>query len=943
MLALSLTLLIPACALGDVTLRLEVPPPGIRGPNAAAERAVLTAFTAANPDVHIDPYVRLRMQGPRAEATLYMSMAGQSAPDALYVNGRSMQKYIQQGFLYPLDEYLTDEIRSDPLFQKLLPTFSRDGHVYALPARVAVHALLYRKDLFAEAGLDPDRPPTTWTELLEMSRRLTVPPRGQYGIVLPGGADAGWRFANFVWQAGGELVRPTETGWRLTLDEPPAVAALEFYRELRWGKWERDGKELQGCMRVDSTGQATQHVVEGRAAMTIVSTTGDVGRFISDPAIMGIAALPAGPAGAAAMLEGELWGINSTIASDRARRDAAWRYIRFVSSDDARRIQTRSYVESGAASSVPPDWFERFGYASELQSLPRAWVEFSRDLLKNGRLEPYAPGYDQVATDLLAQLDEVLYGEDANPRDVLRAITDRGNAAFFAATPPQVVARRRSIARGIAAVLGLIVLVVALAQIARRRARARRDAASAERTGLVASPHRLIRDRDSARAVARLAAIFLAPAMLTILIWDYYPLVRGAALAFIDYRVTGVSRFVGLDNFIAVFTQHSFWRALGQTFVYVTISLGIGFVLPIVLAILLSEIPRGRMMFRTLFYLPAVTSGVIVLSIWKVMYDGSPQGVFNRALSWTTSTTPGRILTLAIFALVWWAVVSLIVSALIDWITTRWQGPLAAAATKSRGIAGAAWGAGAMALLPIVPGVGDGVGALASAWTGDWNLSTPVAFIVQGALAGAGGVALTGMAAWGLHRDRAIQSAARLKVLAVTATAVVAVVLAWHLARLLTPSDRPYPWLQDPTGFWAMLWVIIPGIWAGMGPGCIIYLAALKSIPDELYEAADLDGAGPLQKAWHVTFQSLLPLVLINFVGAVIGTFHAMESVLVLTGGGPGTSTMTLGLDVFFNAFTHLNFGYATAEAWVMGSLLLGFTVYQLRTLREMSFKRAGS
>jgi ABC-type sugar transport system permease subunit len=52
---------------------------------------------------------------------------------------------------------------------------------------------------------------------------------------------------------------------------------------------------------------------------------------------------------------------------------------------------------------------------------------------------------------------------------------------------------------------------------------------------------------------------------------------------------------------------------------------------------------------------------------------------------------------------------------------------------------------------------------------------------------------------------------------------------------------------------------------------------------------------------------------------------------------------MTLGLDVFFNAFTHLNFGDATAEAWVMGRWLLGFTVYQLRTLREMSFKRAGS
>ncbi|MGB7160356.1 MAG: extracellular solute-binding protein [Tepidisphaeraceae bacterium] len=923
-----------------MTLRLEVPPAGIRGPNAAAERAVLTAFSQANPDIRIDPYVRLRMQGPRAEATLYMAMAGQSAPDALYVNARSMQKFIEQGFLCPLDEYLSDEIRADPLFQKLLPTFSRDGRVYAIPARVAAAALLYRKDLFADVGLDPERPPATWDELLAMSRRLTLPERGQYGIVLPGGADAGWRFTNFVWQAGGEMVRRTGTGWRLALDEPPAVAALKFYRELRWGTWQRDGKDLQGCMRVDSTGQSIQHVVEGRAAMTIISTTGDIGKFIPDPAIMGIAPLPAGPAGRAAMLEGEFWGINSMLASDAARRDAAWRYIRFVSSDEARRIQTRSYVESGAASSVPPDWFERFGYASELQSLPRAWVEFSRDLLKDGRLEPYAPGYDQVATDLLSQLDEVLYGEDAEPRQVLAAISDRGNAAFFAATPPQVVSRRRTVARGVASALA-----IAAAAIVVWRIRGRRGTKEREHSGNAGH-------QQSASGPARLAILFLAPAVLTILVWDYYPLVRGAVLAFMDYRVTGASRFVGLDNFISVFTQESFWRALGQTFVYVAISLGIGFVLPIVLAMLLSEITWGRMLFRTLFYLPAVTSGVIVLSIWKMMYDGSPQGVFNRVLSWMAGTNLGRLFTLATFAVLWWVVVSAIVVAVIDRIATRGMGSDTLASARARrwkAGAGAAWGTGVAAMLPIWPGGG----LLGAGWLGGWNLSTPIAFVVHGALAGAGVVTLAGIVArfasgrmseTGADGEQARRlHVRRLKTLAIVGAGVVGVALAWHLSRLLTPLDRPYPWLQDPTGFWAMLWVIVPGIWAGVGPACIIYLAALKSIPDELYEAADLDGAGPVQKAWHVTIHSLLPLVLINFVGAVIGTFQAMESVLVLTGGGPGTRTMTLGLDVFFNAFTHLKFGYATAQAWVMGSLLIGFTVYQLRTLREMKFRRAGA
>ena len=66
-----------------------------------------------------------------------------------------------------------------------------------------------------------------------------------------------------------------------------------------------------------------------------------------------------------------------------------------------------------------------------------------------------------------------------------------------------------------------------------------------------------------------------------------------------------------------------------------------------------------------------------------------------------------------------------------------------------------------------------------------------------------------------------------------------------------------------------------------------------------------------------------------------------MQNILVMTGGGPGDRTVTLGMDIFFNAFTHLKFGYATAEAWILGSLLIGFTVYQLRILKQLRFTRA--
>jgi len=86
----------------------------------------------------------------------------------------------------------------------------------------------------------------------------------------------------------------------------------------------------------------------------------------------------------------------------------------------------------------------------------------------------------------------------------------------------------------------------------------------------------------------------------------------------------------------------------------------------------------------------------------------------------------------------------------------------------------------------------------------------------------------------------------------------------------------------------------------------------------------------------------LKPLIIINFVGAFIGSFKAMENVFVMTGGDPLYRTHTIGLEIWYNAFMYLKFGYATAAAWIMGSILIGFTVYQLKILREVRFAAAG-
>ena len=136
-----------------------------------------------------------------------------------------------------------------------------------------------------------------------------------------------------------------------------------------------------------------------------------------------------------------------------------------------------------------------------------------------------------------------------------------------------------------------------------------------------------------------------------------------------------------------------------------------------------------------------------------------------------------------------------------------------------------------------------------------------------------------------------------------------------------------------------MLCVVIPSVWAGVGSACLIYLAALKMVEENLYEAASIDGAGTWHKLRHITLPSLKALVLINFVGAFIGSFHAMQNIFVMTEGGPNRATHIMGLEIFYNFVVWLKLGYATAIAWILGFLLIGFTVYQLRILRQVEFK----
>ena len=300
----------------------------------------------------------------------------------------------------------------------------------------------------------------------------------------------------------------------------------------------------------------------------------------------------------------------------------------------------------------------------------------------------------------------------------------------------------------------------------------------------------------------KVAYLILLPAVLSIAVWSYWPLMRGTVMAFQDYNVRGFSTWTGFDNFATVLFSNEFWYALYVSLKYTILFMTFGFIAPIILALMLAEVPKGKILFRVIYYLPAMLSGVVVIFLWKGFYG--QHGMINQVLNF---------------------------------------------------------------------------GVIAVNWIFGANI-----------------------------------------------------------------TEFSIVWLNSPS--FALVFCLLPTVWAGMGPGCLIYLAALKGIPDDLYEAADIDGAGSAQKAQYIAIPSIKALISINFIGAAIGCMQSGSSfVLAMTGGGPYApfgETEVIGLHIFWEAFGFLRFGVATAMAWVLGVILIGFTVQQLQKLSKMEFKAAG-
>ncbi len=275
------------------------------------------------------------------------------------------------------------------------------------------------------------------------------------------------------------------------------------------------------------------------------------------------------------------------------------------------------------------------------------------------------------------------------------------------------------------------------------------------------------------------AYLFIAVPVLSTVVFLLIPMIVSLWWSFTDFSGTKAPVFIGLNNYIQLLTDDPvFFQALKNTAVFTFVGMMIGPSLALLVALMLNQNVRFRAFFRTAYFLPVMTSLVVVATIWRMLYNRS--GLMNQLL------------------------------------------------------------------------------------------------------------AVLGLA-----------------------------------------SIR---WLSDP--HWSLMSIIITSVWQGFGFEMVIFLAALQSIPKELYEAAAIDGADGWQRLIYITLPGLRPVLLYVFIIGIIGGFQVFDQVFIMTAGGPLNSSTTL-VYYLYTKFMDLRLGYASAIAYVLFIILVVFSYIQWRYFRE--------
>lgn len=623
------------------------------GPDTKGLEAGIKEFERRNPDLKVRAY-NLGAGGMNPQKMM-TSIVGNVSPDVLSQDRFTISDYASRGAFRPLDDLISRDRGHDPLcptpeqyFPAVWQEATYQGHVYGIPTGGDDRMLYWNRALFRQkaaelraAGLDPERPPRTWSELIAYGKILTISNSDgtlkQVGF-LPNWGNS-WLYL-YAFQNNASFM--SADGRHCTLDTPEAAEALQFmvdgYDKI-CGGYER-AKEFESSFQ---SGPNDAFVV-GKVAIKIDGdwSINSLSRY--GPTLdFGVAPPPVPDdryyrRGRFKHEKDQFvtWsgGFSYTIPAGARNPEGGWRFIKWITSTEGRLVQARAQAA----------WERKRGrpFIPQIQANKEAAELFFKefepkeprfsdalrkhiDIMPAARIRPVTV-VGQRLWDAHVQAIEQAALHQKSPRRALadaQAIVQRELDAFFEAEKYPVVDLG---AIGMAA-LCLAGVAAILLVVAYRRKRLGR----------------------LARHEARWAYAFIAPWFAGFLIFTLGPILASLFFSFTQYQVLSPARWVGGKNYVDMFTTDG--EKVGKAFSNVLYLAGWGVPLSLMtglaIALLLNHSVRGVRFYRTLFYMPAIVPviGSAILWAWVLTPDPS-KGMFNAFWretfgTWMSLPAPG--------------------------------------------------------------------------------------------------------------------------------------------------------------------------------------------------------------------------------------------------------------------------------------------------------------
>ncbi len=577
------------------------------GDNAETDivASLVEAFEAENPDIRVN-----RIHASDYDAKLNTMFAAGGPPDLFYLGSGQLPKMAGMGLLEPLDERIAADARAaetpwlDAFFPVLIDAFRYDGQrigagpLYGIPKDFTTMVMYINLDLFHRAGVAPPYNGWTWEEFDDAMRKiaqLTDPSGKVYGGVLATWPDV---LRQLVWSHGGDFFTDADLT-DVTLDEPGAQAALRRIQRLRF-----EERTIYNATTGDAQGLGEQEFYTGR-----IGVVGPIGRWRTprfrsiDTFAWDVVPLPHEPGvDPRSAIVTVCWA----MASASRHKDEAFRLLRFLCGPEGQKLTARSGL------AIPPTRAAAESDDFLQPGLPPANAGLFIDLMDNARVAQM-PQETEFARYLNEEIDQAIRLNRLTPEaaaaHVERRWLDELGSPLRQNTFPVM---RWDVIGAVAA--GVVLLAGGLLFAWLRK----------EKLGSI--------DRAHERA----GWFFISPWIVGFLALTLGPMVVSLLLSvsrWTSMQPLSRAEYVGLSNYTHLFTHDvGFIKSLWVTFYYAALAVPVLQVAALLVAVLMNQAVRGITVFRTIFFVPSVVSGVALATLWVMIFDPD-KGILNRVLN----------------------------------------------------------------------------------------------------------------------------------------------------------------------------------------------------------------------------------------------------------------------------------------------------------------------